>query len=129
MNTLIKIAGIALIFLCLSIILKSYRPEYVFLMRVFAVVLISSLMLEDISAFISEALTAFTVFNINSQHINLLLKVTGTAIITDFVCDTLKDNGDSSLAGVVAVSAKFIILYMSLPIINALIIFCLKFIE
>lgn len=129
MNTLIKIAGIALIFLCLSIILKSYRPEYVFLMRIFAVILIFSLMLEDISAFISEALTAFTVFNIDAQHINLLLKVTGTAIITDFVCDTLKDNGDSSLAGVVAVSAKFIILYLSLPIINALIIFCLKFIE
>lgn len=129
MNTLIKIAGIALIFLCLSIILKSYRPEYVFLMRIFAVILIFSLMLEDISAFISEALTAFTVFNIDVHHINLLLKVTGTAIITDFVCDTLKDNGDSSLAGVVAVSAKFIILYLSLPIINALIIFCLKFIE
>lgn len=129
MNTLIKISAVAIVFLCFSVILKSYRPEYVFLMRIFSVVLIFSLMLGDISVFISDILTAFSVFSIDSAHIKLLLKVSGTAIITDFVCDTLKDNGDSSLAGVISVSARFLVLYMSLPIINALIIFCFKFIE
>lgn len=129
MSLLIKISAVAIVFLCFSVILKSYRPEYVFLMRIFAVVLIFSLMLGDIAEFISEILTAFSVFSIEAVHIELLLKVSGIAIVTDFVCDTLKDNGDSSLAGVISVSAKFLILYLSLPIINALIIFCLKFIE
>ncbi len=129
MNTLIKISALAIVFLIFSVILKAYRPEYVFLMRIFAAVMIFSLMLGDIAEFISNILAAFSVFSIDSAHIKLLLKVTGIAILTDFICDTLRDNGDNSLAGVVSVSAKFVILYMSLPIINALIIFCLQFIQ
>lgn len=129
MNTLLKIGAIVFVFMCLSVMLKGYRPEYTFVMRIFAVALISSVMLNDISIFISDILSSFSAFSIDSSHIKLLLKVTGIAILTDFLCDTLKDNGDSSLAGIVSVSAKFLILYMALPIINALIIFCFKFIE
>lgn len=129
MSALIKISITAIVFLCLSVILKSYRSEYVFFMRIFAVILIFTIILDDISAFLSDILTMFSVFSIDITHIKLLLKVSGVAIMTDFVCDTLKENGDSSLAGVISVSSKFVILYMTLPIINALIIFCFKFIE
>lgn len=129
MSALIKIFAIAIAFAIFSVIIKAYRPEYVFLMRIFSVIAIFSLMLNDISVFISDILSAFSAFSIESIHIKLLLKVTGVAIMTDFVCDTLRDNGDTSLAGVISVSAKFIILYMSLPIINALIIFCVNFIK
>ena len=53
----------------------------------------------------------------------------GISIVTDFICDTLKDNGEASLAGVVSISAKFMILYMTLPMLNGLIIFCLQLVE
>lgn len=129
MNVLIKISAVVIVFICFSLILKSNRPEYVFLMRIFAVILIFSLMLDDIATFISDILSAFSVFSIESSHLKLLLKVSGVAVLTDFICDTLKENGDLSLAGVISVSAKFVILYMSLPMINALIIFCVKLIE
>lgn len=129
MSVLIKISATAVIFLCLSVILKSYRPEYVFLMRIIAVLLIFAFILDDISVFISDLISIFSVLEIDSTHIKLLLKVTGISVITDFVYDTLKENGDSSLAGVISLSSKFIVLYMALPIINSLIIFCLKFLE
>ncbi|MCH5191850.1 MAG: hypothetical protein J1F23_06750 [Oscillospiraceae bacterium] len=129
MSVLIKASVIALIFACFSVILKSNRPEYVFILRIGTVAAIFFLMLDDISSFITNMLTAFSAFNIDSVHIALLLKSVGIAIITDFICDTLKDSGETSIAGVVALSAKFIILFMALPMINALIIFCLKFVE
>lgn len=129
MSTFLKIGIIALIYLFISVILKSYRPEYVFLMRVFAVVLVFSTLVDDIARFISNILSIFTVFNIESEHINLLLKITGIAIITDFICDTLIDSGEKSLAGVVAISSKFLIMFLSLPILNGLILFCIKFVE
>ena len=129
MSTFLKIGIIALIYLFISVILKSYRPEYVFLMRVFAVVLVFATLVDDIARFISNILTIFTVFNIESEHINLLLKITGIAIITDFICDTLIDSGEKSLAGVVAISSKFLIIFLSLPILNGLILFCIKFVE
>lgn len=129
MSTFLKIGIIALIYLFVSVILKSYRPEYVFLMRVFAVVLVFATLVDDIARFISNILSIFTVFNIESEHINLLLKITGIAIITDFICDTLIDSGEKSLAGVVAISSKFLIMFLSLPILNGLILFCIKFVE
>lgn len=129
MSTFLKIGIIALIYLFISVILKSYRPEYVFLMRVFAVVLVFATLVDDIARFISNILSIFTVFNIESEHINLLLKITGIAIITDFICDTLIDSGEKSLAGIVAISSKFLIMFLSLPILNGLILFCIKFVE
>lgn len=129
MSVFIKIGVIAFIYICFSVALKSYRPEYVFLMRICTVILIFSLLVEDITEFLLNTLTIFSVFNIESEHINLLLKVTGIAIITDFICDTLTDSGEKSLAGVVVVSSKFLIIYLALPVLNGLIMFCLKFIE
>lgn len=129
MNIFLKIGFVALIYLCFSVILKSYRPEYVLLMRIFAVVLIFSLLIDDISTFISNVLSIFSVFNIKSEHIKLLLKVTGVGIVTDFIYDTLIDAGEKSLAGIVSMSSKFLIIILSLPILNGLIIFCMKFVE
>ena len=129
MNIFLKIGFVALIYLCFSVILKSYRPEYVLLMRIFAVVLIFSLLIDDISTFISNVLSIFSVFNIKREHIKLLLKVTGVGIVTDFIYDTLIDAGEKSLAGIVSMSSKFLIIILSLPILNGLIIFCMKFVE
>lgn len=129
MSIFFKIGIIALIYLVFSVILKSFRPEYVFLMRIFVVVLIFALLTDDITGFISNILSIFSVFNIESEHVKLLLKVTGIAIVTDFIYDTLVDSGEKSLAGVVSISSKFLIIFLSLPIINGLILFCIKFIE
>lgn len=129
MSAFLKVGLVALVYVCFSVILKTYRPEYVFLMRICTVIIIFVLLTEDVSAFISNILSAFSVFNIESEHISLLLKVTGIAIVTDFVCDTLIDSGEKSLAGVIAVTSKFLIIYLALPVLNGLIIFCLKFLE
>ena len=129
MSIFLKIGVITLVYLCFSVILKSYRPEYVFLMRIFVVVLIFALLIDDITGFITNILSVFSVFNIETEHINLLLKVTGIAIITDFICDILTDSGEKSLAGVVSISSKFLIIFLSLPILNGLILFCIKFVE
>lgn len=129
MSILIKIGVVAIVYVCISAILKSQRPEYVFLTRICAVILVFLFIVEDIAAFMTNILSAFSAFNINSAHISLLLKVVGISVVTDFICDTLKDNGEASLAGVVSISAKFMILYMALPMLNGLIIFCLQLVE
>ena len=129
MSILFKIAAVAFVYVCFSTILKSQRPEYVFLIRIGAVVLIFLLIVDDIAEFITNIISAFSAFNISSAHISLLLKVVGISLVTDFVCDSLKDSGESSLASVVSISAKFMILYLSLPLLNGLIIFCLQLVE
>lgn len=129
MSVLIKIAAISFVYVCLSSILKNQRPEYVFLLRICTILFVFLFIVNDIADFITNTLSVFSAFNINSAHISLLLKVVGISIVTDFVCDTLKDSGENSLSSVVSVSSKFMILYMSLPLINGLIVFCLQLVE
>ena len=128
MNIITKVAILAFIFAILSLLLKSYRAEFVFLLRVFVVILCFSLIIDYISNFISELLTIFTVFNIQSEHISLLLKIIATAIVADVASDTLIDVGEVSVANIILLISKFIIMFMTMPILNSLIIFCLKFI-
>lgn len=129
MSVLIKIGAVAFVYVCLAGVLKNQRTEYVFLLRICAVILIFLFIIDDVADFITNTLTVFSAFNISSAHISLLLKVVGISIITDFVCDTLKDSGEQSLSSIVSVSSKFMILYMSLPLINGLIMFCLQIVE
>lgn len=129
MNIIIKIGIISLIYIISSLLLKSFRPEYVFLLRVFCVFLIISLISEYISLFISEILTLFTVFNIDSVHISLLFKVVAITVVSDLISDSLNDVGEGTISNVVVLISKFIVLFLTMPLINSLIIFCLKLIE
>ena len=129
MNIIIKISLVALVYMILSVALKPHRPEYVFLLRICSVVLIFFFISDDISTLLSNVFNIFSVFNIEPLHIKLLVKVMGITIVTDFICDNLTDQGEKTIAGVVAVSSKLIILFLAMPMLNSMIIFCLKFIE
>ncbi len=129
MNIIIKIGVISLIYTISALLLKSYRPEFVFLLRVFCVVLVISLVSGYISSFLSDLLSIFTVFNIESIHISLLFKVVAITIISDLISDSLNDAGEATVSNIVVLISKFIILFMTMPLINSLIIFCLKLIE
>jgi|GEM_PF-6292455 len=129
MSIILKISFIGLVYICVSTILKSYRPEFVFIIRICAVILIFITVLDDISKFITNVLSAFSAFNIESSHIQLILKVVGITLASDYICDVLKDSGESSIANIVTAVSKFLIIYLSLPLLNSLIAFSLKLVE
>lgn len=129
MNIIIKIGVISLVYIISALLLKSYRPEFVFLLRIFCLILVISLVSDYISSFISELLAIFTVFNIESVHISLLFKVVAITIISDLISDSLNDVGESSVSNIVLLISKFIVLFLTMPLINSLIIFCLKLID
>ena len=129
MNIIVKIGVISLVYIISALLLKSYRPEFVFLLRIFCLILVISLVSDYISSFISELLAIFAVFNIESVHISLLFKVVAITIISDLISDSLNDVGESSVSNIVLLISKFIVLFLTMPLINSLIIFCLKLIE
>ena len=129
MNILFKIAGISLLFVLMSVFLKNNRPEYVFLLRVFAIISIIFLIIDYIESFIESSFEIFNLFNIESSHISLLIKITGIAIMTDFISDTLTDNGETAMANIVITFSKIIVTLLSFPVLNGIVAFCLKLIE
>lgn len=129
MNILLKITILSLVFVLLSVLLKNYRPEYVFLLRIFAITAIIYFALEYVEKFINSFSSVFSDFNIDSSHISLLIKIVGIAIITDFISDILIDNGEIAMANTITIFSKFIVLYLTFPVLNGILAFCLKFIE
>ena len=129
MNILYKVAIISVVFLLFSVILKNNRPEYVFLLRIGAITIIFFLCLDYILDFIESCLSLFSAFQLDSLHLSLLIKIIGISLISDFVSDTLNDNGESAMANSVVVLSKFIILFYTLPVLNGIIIFCMKFMD
>ena len=129
MNIIVKIAILIFTYIIFSSILKSYRPEYIFLLRIATVLLILIFSVDYLTEFITSYFTIFSIFNIDSAHISLLIKVVGIAILSDIISDNLKETGEQSLSNIVILVSKFIILFLTLPIFNGIIIFCMKFID
>lgn len=129
MNILVKILFVIIIYVIFSSILKTYRPEYVFLLRLATIFIVIFFSIDYLTDFINSCLSLFSSFEIDSSHISLLIKVVGIAVLTDIISDNLNDNGESALSNAVTLVSKFIILYMTLPVFNGIIIFCLKLIE
>lgn len=129
MSVLLKITILSFVFVLLSLLLKNYRPEYAFLLRIFAVSAIIYISIEYVDKFVNSFSSVFNDFNIDSSHISLLIKIVGIAIITDFISDILSDNGETAMANTVTIFSKFVVLYLTFPVLNGILAFCLKFVE
>lgn len=129
MNILFKIAIVTVVYVISASVIKTYRPEYVFLLRLVAIFIIIFYSIDYLTEFINSCLALLSSFDIESSHISLLIKIIGIAILTDIISDNLKDNGEIALSNTVILLSKFIILYMTIPVFNGIIIFCLKFID
>ncbi len=124
MTVLLKISAVVLIFICCAVFIRQYRPEYTMLLRFSAIIIVAFLLLQETAPLIDEFTDIFNQFNISTNNLSLLLKVGLVAILADFLIDTLKDSGDNSLAGIVAVTSRIVIISFSLPVLKGIITIC-----
>ena len=120
MDEIIKVIGIGLIALVIAIILKQYRPEYVIYISIIAGILILFLTLEKFSGIINLLKSISDKTYINKQFLEILLKITGIAIITEFAVSICSDAGEKAIASKIEIGSKVIIVTMSIPIISGL---------
>ncbi len=120
MEEFTKIIGIGLIGLVIIIILKQYRPEYAIYASIIAGVLILFLAMEKISGIINLLQSISDKTYINKNFLNILLKITGIAILTEFAVSVCTDAGEKAIANKVEIGSKVIIITMSIPIITSL---------
>lgn len=117
---IIKIIGVALISVIIVIILKQSRPEFAIYASIIAGVIIVTMLITKMTVIISLIQSIATKSNINIQFVQILLKITGIAILTEFAISVCKDAGESAIASKVDIGGKVLIISMSIPIMNAL---------
>ena len=123
---IIKIIGIGLISLIIIIIIKEYRPEFAIYISVIAGILIIAFSLDKLTEIINILITLSNKTGINSQYLEILLKITGIAILTEFAVSICNDAGESAIATKIDLGGKIIIISISIPIIVALLELIIK---
>ena len=113
---IIKIIGIGLITLIITIILKEYRKEFAFLAVLIGGAMILYISLDTLKEIIEfvQALNK----NYNNGFITILLKITGISILTEYAVSICKDSGESSIANKIDLGGKIIVISMSIPVIS-----------
>ncbi len=123
---IIKIIGIALIALIITVLLRQYKPEFAIYISLIAGVLILLLVVDKLTGIINLLQTLESKASINTKFIMLLIKITGIAFLSEFAVSICKDSGESAIASKIEIGSKIIIISMSIPIISALLEIILK---
>ena len=129
MTIILKLSAVTVVYLLLSSMLKEYRNEYVLLLRYSVSIIIIIVVADAVDDFIRNIFSIFDIFNIESAHISTLVKVAGISIVTDFIYDSLIDSGETSIARLVSFGSRLIIIGLSMPMLNSLIILCAEMLK
>lgn len=113
---ILKIIGIGFLTLIVSIILKEYKKEYAIYCVLIGGAIIIFFSLETINSII-KFIKEFSL-KYNSGFIEILLKITGISILTEYAVSICKDSGESSIANKIDFGGKIIVISMSIPIIS-----------
>ena len=122
----IKIIGIGLISLIKIILLKQYKPEFVIYVSILAGVFILFLVMDKLSSVVTLLRSIADKASINMNFLNLLIKITGIAFLSEFAVSICKDSGESAIASKIELGSKIIIISMSIPIISSLLQLVIK---
>lgn len=116
----IKIIGIGIISLILIIITKQYKPEFAIYISLIAGILILTLIIDKLTNIFQLLQSISSKASINNNFLEILLKITGIAFLTEFAVSICKDSGESAIASKIEIGSKIIIISISIPIISNL---------
>lgn len=117
---ILKIIGVGIIALIISVIMKQYKPEFTIYVSIIAGIIIIFLSLDKITGIVTLLTNLSKKTGMNAEYLSILLKITGIAILTEFAVSVCKDAGEAAIASKVDLGGKIIVISMSIPIISAL---------
>ena len=123
---IVKIAGIGIVALIIIMLLKQYKPEFVIYVSLIAGAMILFLVMDKLTGIINLLTNLSNKMSIDQEFLELLIKITGIAFLTEFAVSICKDSGETAIANKVDLGGKVIIISMSIPIISALLETVLK---
>ncbi len=117
---IIQIIGVGFAGILIAGILKEYKPEFKIYVSIVVGIIIFFIASDKLAIFINLIMELSNKLKVSSNFINILLKITGISILTEFAVSICKDSGENAIASKIDLGGKIIILSFSIPIISAL---------
>ncbi|WP_269432248.1 stage III sporulation protein AD [Bacillus sp. FJAT-27245] len=118
---ILKIVGISLTATFLAMILKEQKPNFAFLLILFAGCMIFLFLVDKIYEIIAMIERIAVNAKVNLVYVETILKIIGIAYIAEFAAQVTKDAGQGAIASKIELGGKIIILAMAIPILTVLI--------
>lgn len=116
---MIKIVMIVLISIVLVIFLRDVNKEFAFFVTIASSILLFSVVISEFYEVISSIfLMSESIGSINS-YVKLMIKILVLVLLSQFVIDLCRDNGENALASQTELASKIIILVMIMPLFNS----------
>lgn len=123
---IVKVIGAGFISTIIIILIKEYRPEFTIYVSLICGTIIFALIVDKISSIINIINIITSKTKMNTEYINILLKITGIAILSEYAVSICKDTGETAIANKIDFASKIIIISLSIPIIAALLELIIK---
>lgn len=121
-----QIIGIGLVAVTISIVLKENRPELAIFISIIVGTIIIIGLIPNLKSIIDYIENLSSKININFSFVNILLKITGIAILAEFAVSVCNDANEKAIGSKIDLGGKILIISMSLPIVKALLDVILK---
>lgn len=121
-----QIIGIGLVAVTISIVLRENRPEFAIFISIIVGTIIIIGLIPNLKSIIGYIENLSSKININFSFVNILLKITGIAILAEFAVSVCNDANEKAIGSKIDLGGKILIISMSLPIIKALLDVILK---
>lgn len=118
---MLQVIGIAIAALICCLILKDKAPSFAIIISLASICIISLIVFTQIKAISNDVGEIISQIPSSVQYVKLMIKVLLISIITQVVTDICRDYGESSLAGIIEISAKILIVAMILPLFKTII--------
>ena len=104
-----------------SLILKERNRSFAVLLSVAGAALLLSSVISQVFQ-LTDKLKDITSFSPSSEaYIRIMLKALGVTLITQFVSDICRDNGENALASMTETASKVVVITMLFPLFDTII--------
>ena len=126
--TALKLCMIALLILTSTTVIRTWRSDFLPLIRIAAVVLFGTLIIASIAPLVS-LVTSLGGGAGASQYISTILKGLGIVLLVQICSDICRDSGEATLAGHIEIVGKLELLLLCIPLIKEILTTAKKLLE
>ncbi len=126
--TLLKLCMVALLILTSTSVIRSWKSDFVPLVRIGAVVLFGSLLIAGAKPLLS-LITDLGNGSGTAQYLETILKGLGIVILTQISSDICRDSGEGTLASHIETVGKVELLLLCIPLIRQILSIAQKLLD
>ena len=126
--TVLKLCMVALLVLISTTVIRSWKSDFVPLVRIGAVVLFGSLLIASAKPLLSLIMDLGN-GSVTAQYLETILKGLGIVILTQISSDICRDSGEGTLASHIETVGKVELLLLCIPLIRQILSIAQKLLD